>query len=341
MNPVQTKSAIAMEPRSAIASDDADQPQSGLVPSPNHGNIRAVCFIHILKTGGSSLWRMMIEAGADNYRVADTYHLANLRFNNVTDDVKALGLILEDAGRENSDKPLLIHHHTLSCPGNLHDFQYVLSTRDPVARCFSEYRHHCLLANQEMTTETGGWFDAIGSYGAPSSSSATAYFSRFKQGLGIYRRHIYSLHTGRDCTNRSLPGLFASIADPKLRKFIREKIVAVVDLADFRHARRLAATVRRLNLGAMRPMHFADSRTQRGSMAQETVKPGEWLTLFFLTLPDRLFLMYLWVLVQLPRRPKGLARRAPTANRASGKDPIAAAQPRGRMVLGDGAGQGV
>jgi hypothetical protein len=289
----------------------------------------AFCFVHIMKTGGSSLWRMMIQAGADKYRIADTYHRSNVDFNNVADDLKALGLILEDAGREHSAKPLLIHHHTLSCPETVRHFQYVLSTRDPVSRCFSEYRHHCLLANQEMTAETGCWFDAIGSYESPPCRSAMAYFSRFEQGLGVYRRHVYSLHTGRDCTNRRLPGLFATIADAGLRNFIREKIVAVVDLADFQSARRLTRATRRLKLGPMRPILFADSRTQRGSMAGETIKPREWLELFFLTLPDRLFLMYVWVLVRLPRRPRSLRRQTAPTNRAFGKDRTAAAPPAG------------
>ena len=78
---------------------------------------RDTCFVHIPKTGGSSFWKLLARAGGENHRIDNTYRVALQEFGTVSDDLKALAIILDRAAQDPAPKPLLIHHHTLSCPG--------------------------------------------------------------------------------------------------------------------------------------------------------------------------------------------------------------------------------
>jgi hypothetical protein len=105
-------------------------------------------FLHVPRTGGSSLWHSLVPiamgAGGD---ICDIYHECKLRFGSPAFAAECLKQFQTELG----DRKCLFHHHTMeSIAGALRAGRTVYATvlRDPVDRFISEVNHCKTVAAQ-------------------------------------------------------------------------------------------------------------------------------------------------------------------------------------------------
>jgi hypothetical protein len=104
-------------------------------PKPRH-----LVFFHLLRTGGSSTWKALSEAGArQGLPICDIYHQARSRYGDNT----AVHAAMYDFQHFARSRDCLIHHHAPYCIAPYFDnpINYTTILRDPVDRFISEVNH--------------------------------------------------------------------------------------------------------------------------------------------------------------------------------------------------------
>ncbi|WDU63941.1 hypothetical protein LRS56_05320 [Pseudomonas poae] len=117
-------------------------------------------FLHIHRTGGSTLWHTLSNAATrQNHQVIDLYYESWAAFQNPFSTVDAIEKMNADGRQINwNDDALLIHHHTRQNIGNSlpsEALYYATIIRDPVDRFISEVFHirKLLMEGAELTEE--------------------------------------------------------------------------------------------------------------------------------------------------------------------------------------------
>ena len=102
---------------------------------------RQIIFLHIARTGGSTVWWHLAHTYSSRYHIGDIYHESRQRFGNAHESLKTVAALQSDF--DSLVQPLFLHHHTLfPIDRLLPDAKFVLYLRDPIARFISYYKHN-------------------------------------------------------------------------------------------------------------------------------------------------------------------------------------------------------
>ena len=213
-------------------------------PKPRH-----IVFVHIPRTGGSSLWHSLAKIAADaGIPVADLYHDAKIKFSNTSRTQDAIA----DIQRFLRVHTTIIHHHT---PTKIEAFfdqrpEYFTIIRDPVDRFVSEV-HHVQLALRkglDSRTDTGWDPELVEMATRPEvalnelldAASQRPYFTSY------YCSWLECLLLGRDGNNNESQIKYHN--DRRFASYVKEVFVHIADFSDMEKS--LAETARALKLPA-------------------------------------------------------------------------------------------